>query len=119
MSNQKTLKLHQGTKQEKIIHYPRNFPKKYTIKAYSRERAKKLGVTIKVSQNPKKKVDVFSEKTGDKIAEIGASGMGDYPTFRAINPDLGRWKRKHYKMRHEKDRHKVGTPGYYADQILW
>lgn len=119
MSNKKTLKLYPNTKHEKIIHYPRSFPMKYTIKAYSRQQANKLNVTIKRSRNPRKKLDVFAKSSGDKLAEIGAAGMGDYPTFRAINPELGRWKRRHYKMRHEKDRHHVGTPGYYADKILW
>jgi len=28
-------------------------------------------------------------------------------------------KRAAYKKRHEKDRHRRGTPGFYADQILW
>lgn len=116
MSNKhKTLKL----KGKAEINYPRSFPKKYTIKAYSRVRARVLGVTIKPSTNPAKKLDVFSRKTGKKLASIGAAGMGDYPTFKAINPALGEWKRKHYKMRHESDRHRLGTPGYYADKILW
>lgn len=117
-SNRKTLKLYKGTKREKIIEYPRTFPRPYTIKAYSRQRARKLGVRIQVSTNPDKKLDVFS-KNGEKLASIGAAGMGDYPTFRAENRELGEWKRKHYKIRHEKDRHVVGTPGYYADKILW
>jgi hypothetical protein len=118
-SSRKTLKLRKGTKSEKVIEYPRSFPRPYTIKAYSREQARKLGVTIKVSTNPQKKLDVFSRKTGKKVASIGAAGMGDYPTFRAVNAELGRWKRRHYKMRHEKDRHEKGTAGYYADKILW
>lgn len=118
-SSRKTLKLHKGTKKEKVIEYPRSFPRPYTIKAYSRSQANKLGVSIKVSTNPNKKLDVFSRKTGKKLASIGAAGMGDYPTFRAIHPELGKWKRQHYKMRHEKDRHEKGTAGYYADKILW
>jgi len=103
----------------KTIKAPKSFPKRYTIKAYSRERARNLGVTIRVSKNPKKKLDVYSKKTGKKVASIGAAGMGDYPTFRGVNKELGERRRKSYKMRHNKDRHKVGTPGYYADKILW
>jgi hypothetical protein len=118
-SNRKTLKLRKGTCSERVIEYPRTFPRPYTIKTYSRDQARKLGVTIKVSKNPQKKLDVFSRKTGEKLAEIGAAGMGDYPTFRAIDGELGKWKRRHYKMRHEKDRHVKGTAGYYADKILW
>jgi len=92
MSNRKTLKLYKGTKKEKIIEYPRTFPRPYTIKAYSRQRARELGVRIKVSTKPDKKLDVFSKK-GEKLASIGAAGMGDYPTFRAVNRELGEWKR--------------------------
>lgn len=103
----------------KTIKAPKSFPKKYTIKAYSRERARNLGVTIRVSKNPKKKLDVYSKKTGKKVASIGAAGMGDYPTFRGVNKELGERRRRNYKTRHNKDRHKVGTPGYYADKILW
>jgi len=28
-------------------------------------------------------------------------------------------RRRLYKMRHEKDRNKVGSPGFYADKLLW
>jgi hypothetical protein len=28
-------------------------------------------------------------------------------------------RRKLYKIRHESDRKKIGTNGYYADKILW
>ena len=37
----------------------------YTITAYTRARAKKLGVQVKLSKNKKKKLDVF--KNGKKV----------------------------------------------------
>jgi hypothetical protein len=90
----------------------------YTITKYSRTKAKKLGVTLKRSKNPAKKMDVF--KNGKKIASIGATGYGDYPTFmRKEGAKSANANRKRYKIRHEKDRHRRGTPGYYADQLLW
>jgi len=90
----------------------------YEITSYSYEQAKRLGVTIKPSTNKKKKIDVF--KDGDKIASIGALGYGDYPTFmKTKGKEFADKKRQAYKSRHEKDRHKKGTNGYYADQILW
>lgn len=91
----------------------------YIIKKYSYDKARKLNVTIRASKNPKKKLDVFSRKTGKKLASIGATGYGDYPTFKAQNAELGRMKRRSYKRRHEKDRHVRGSAGFYADQILW
>jgi len=90
----------------------------YRITEYSKGQARKLGVTIKPSKVKGKKVDVF--KNGEKIASIGALGMGDFPTFkRKYGKEYADQRRKLYKKRHEKDRHIVGSKGYYADKILW
>lgn len=90
----------------------------YEITSYSQQQAKKLGVEIKPSSNKKKKIDVY--KDGKKIASIGAIGYGDYPTFiKTEGREYADKRRQAYKKRHEKDRHKIGTPGYYADQLLW
>ncbi len=89
----------------------------YKITSYSKNKAKKLGVTIKPSSNKKKKIDVF--KGGKKIASIGAVAYKDYPNYLKEDKKLAEKRRKAYKKRHEKDRHKKGSNGYYADQILW
>jgi hypothetical protein len=95
----------------------------YKILPYSKAQADKLRVEIKPSTNPIKKIDVF--KNGKKVASIGALGMNDYPTY-LEKEKKGRFpkgyanlRRKLYKQRHEKDRHKTGTNGWYADKILW
>jgi len=96
----------------------------YKITKYSFEQAKKLGVTIKPSNNQDKKIDVFN-KQGEKIASIGALGMGDYPTYMRLEKEgkvekgTAMKRRKLYKQMHESDRHTKGTNGYYADKILW
>lgn len=90
----------------------------YQILPYSYKRAKKLGVHIRPSRNQTKKIDVFRQ--GKRVASVGAAGMNDYPTFRKTRgAAYAKLRRALYKQRHEKDRHRVGTPGYYADQILW
>lgn len=90
----------------------------YKIKSYSRTRARKLGVQIKPSKVLGKKIDVF--KGGKKVASIGALGYGDYPTFwQKFGKEYADKKREAYKKRHEKDRHRRGSAGFYADQILW
>lgn len=95
----------------------------YKILPYSFRKAKELGVVIKPSSNLLKKIDVF--KNGKKIASIGARGMNDYPTYlekekkRYFPKGYANKRRKLYKERHEKDRHIVGSNGYYADKILW
>lgn len=95
----------------------------YKILPYSFRKAKELGVVIKPSTNLLKKIDVF--KNGKKIASIGARGMNDYPTYLAkekkgyFEKGYAYKRRKLYKERHKKDRHIVGSNGYYADKILW
>jgi hypothetical protein len=89
---------------------------RYNITNYTRKKAKKLGVTIKHSTNPNKKIDVF--KKGKKICSVGGTGYQNFPTYiqkRGIS--FAKFRRKLYKNRHSKDR-KKGC-GYYADQLLW
>lgn len=91
----------------------------YTITNYTKDKAKKLGVIVKPSTVKGKKIDVFNKK-GDKLASVGALGMGDYPTFiKTKGKEYADSRRRLYKMRHEKDRHKRGSNGYYADKLLW
>jgi len=91
----------------------------YRITSYTKARAKKLGVTIKPSTVKGKKIDVFNKK-GEKLASVGALGYGDYPTFvKTKGLDYANSRRHMYKIRHEKDRHKRGSAGYFADQLLW
>ena len=43
----------------------------------------------------------------------------DYQKYLKINKTIAEQHRNSYKKRHEKDRHKINSNGYYADQILW
>ena len=90
----------------------------YTITKYSYTQAKRLNVSIKPSTNKNKKIDVF--KDGKKISSIGALGMKDYPSYIIEKGmEYANNRRRLYKIRHENTRHKIGSPSYYADQILW
>ena len=90
----------------------------YQITNYTYRKAKRLGVTVKNSTVKHKKIDVF--KKGKKIASVGALGYEDYPTFmRTHGKTYANRKRRAYKIRHQKDRTRRGTPGFYADQLLW
>jgi hypothetical protein len=90
----------------------------YSITKYTREQAEKLGVTVKHSTDPKKKLDVF--KNGVKVASCGATGYNDYPTYmKKFGKEYADERRRLYKIRHEKDRKEKGTAGYYADKLLW
>lgn len=95
----------------------------YKITKYTKLMAKELGVTVKLSKVKGKKIDVF--KDGKKIASVGAIGYNDFPTLLEkeklgkIEKGAADRRRRLYKIRHESDRHKLGTPGYYADKLLW
>ena len=90
----------------------------YEIKPLQRKNARRIGVTIKPSTRKGKKIDVF--KDGKKIASVGALGYGDYASFlKEKGREFADKRRRLYKIRHEKNRKKIGTNSYYADQILW
>ena len=78
----------------------------------ARAKAAKLGVTVEPSRLKNKKIDVFN-KAGDKVASVGDIRYSDF------NQHGDSERRRRYKARHEKHRHLVGTPSYFADRILW
>lgn len=91
---------------------------KYKITQYSYKMAKELGVTITPSLNSKKKIDVY--KDNKRIVSIGAIGMMDYPNWiHHRGKQYADERRRLYKKRHDKNRHIVGSAGWYADRILW
>lgn len=90
----------------------------YSITSYTKNQAKKLGVTVKPSKVKGKKIDVF--KNGKKVASVGAIGYNDYPTYiKKKGKEYADKRRKLYKQRHNKDRKVRGSNGYYADKLLW
>jgi hypothetical protein len=91
----------------------------YTIKDYSYKQAKKLNVQIRPSTNPKKKLDVYT-KDNNFICSIGSIDYSDYPTYlETKGKDYADNRRRLYKIRHEKNRKKEGTPSFWADNLLW
>jgi hypothetical protein len=90
----------------------------YKITARQKKNAESLGVAIKPSTNKSKKIDVF--KNGQKIASIGAMGYNDFDIYlRTKGKVYADERRRLYKIRHANDRKKIGTPGFFADRILW
>ncbi len=95
-----------------------NYTMSYTIRPYTRQRAKALGVEVRPSKKSDKKIDVL--KDGKVIASVGARGMGDYPTYLATHDkEFAEERRRLYKRRHERYRTIKDTPSYWADQLLW
>ena len=95
----------------------------YKIKTYTKNQAKKIGVTVKPSNTKGKKIDVF--KKGIKVASVGAIGYKDYPTYLELEKKdkvvkgTANERRKLYKIRHKNDRNIKNSNGYYADKLLW
>lgn len=95
----------------------------YRITDYTKSKARQLGVAVAPSKVSGKKIDVF--RGGKKVASVGALGYPDYPTYLAMERSgkvpkgYAAARRKNYKARHQATRTKVGTPSYYADQLLW
>lgn len=90
----------------------------YQITKRQRANAKKLGVTLKPSSNTSKKLDVF--KNGKKIFSIGAMGYRDFDSYlRDFPKAYANERRRLYKVRHQNNRNKKDTAGFYADRILW
>ena len=94
----------------------------YKITTYSKNKAKKLGVKIKPSKIKGKKIAVFKKIKGKikKVADVGALGYKDYPTYtKTKGKKFADKRRRLYKIRHQKTRTKKGSRSYYADKILW
>jgi hypothetical protein len=91
----------------------------YKILPYTAAQARRLNVKIRPSSRKGKKIDVF-DKEGYYITSVGARGYLDYPTYKKLfGKTVADQRRKLYKARHEKDRKVKGSPGYFADQLLW
>lgn len=91
---------------------------KYHITRYTRRQARKVGVAVRPSDDPAKKIDVFRKTR--KIASVGANGMNDFPTYiKTRGVAFAKTRRRLYKQRHEKDRHTKWTNGWLADKLLW
>ena len=90
----------------------------YKILDYSFNKAKELGVDIKPSTKKNKKIDVY--KNGKYICSIGDSRYYDYPTYMVTKGNIfANERRRLYRIRHDKEKNKIGTAGYYALNILW
>ena len=89
----------------------------YLIQPYSYQQAERLGVFIRPSENPKKKIDVFKNKK--KVASIGDPNYQDYPNYLKKDKALAEDRRRLYHIRHKGNSDKVGSPGYYSSRLLW
>ena len=86
----------------------------YQITAYTKKRAKEIGVSVKPSTRKNKKLDVF--KDGEKVASIGDTRYLDYPTYqKRFGKEVADERRRLYHARHTRK-----TKGEkLAKHLLW
>jgi len=101
----------------------------YDIKPLTYKRAKKLGVKIFPSDNPKYKIEVY-DWNGIFITYVGATSYGDYPTYLEMEKSgekpegYAEKRRALYWKRHMNEIEKLGNEwegsrSYYAFALLW
>ena len=91
---------------------------KYIIQPYTKKQALKMGLIVKPSIKPNKKIDVYKDNI--LIASIGAKGYYDYPTYiKDYGIEYAEKRRVLYKKRHNNNRHILGSNGYLSSELLW
>lgn len=91
----------------------------YQITERQEENATREGVIIFPSKRKNKKLDVYNAD-GEYLLSIGDIRYKDYCIYLAEKgKDYAENRRRLYKIRHQKTRHKKGTPSYFSDKILW
>jgi len=91
----------------------------YTITNYTKEKAKKLNVIVKLSTKNPYKIDVFDKK-GNYITSCGNVNYPDYPTYlKTHSKEYAEERRRLYHARFKKSGSIVGSRSYYSLNLLW
>ena len=90
----------------------------YVITKYTYDKAKELGLTVKVSKFPLKKLDVYKDNI--YIASIGQSLYNDYPHYIiTYNKEYADKRRNLYINRHKKNADVKYSKQWLALNLLW
>ena len=90
----------------------------YVITKYSFDKAKLFNLTIKVSKNPLKKIDVYRDNIF--LASIGDSRYNDYPHYCIIyNKEYADKRKLLYHNRHKKNADVKYSKQWLALNLLW
>ena len=90
----------------------------YVITKYSYDKAKELGLTIKLSQFTTKKLDVYKDNV--YIASIGDSRYQDYPHYIKLYGQIyADSRRKLYRNRHKLNADVRYSKQWLALNLLW
>ena len=90
----------------------------YKITKYTYEKAKELGLTVKVSKFPLKKLDVYKDNV--YLASVGDSKYMDYPNYIIVYGQIHANERKRlYVNRHKKNSDVKYSKQWLALNLLW
>ena len=90
----------------------------YKITKYTYDKSKLLNLTIKVSTNPLKKIDVYKDNIF--LNSIGDSRYNDYPTYIIIyNKEYADKRKLLYHNRHKKNADVKYSKQWLALNLLW
>ena len=90
----------------------------YVITKYTYDKAKELGLTVKVSKFPLKKLDVYKDNI--YIGSVGQSLYNDYPHYCIIyNKEYADKRRNLYINRHKKNADVKYSKQWLALNLLW
>ena len=91
---------------------------KYIITQYSYDKAKELGLTIKLSQFKMKKLDVYKDNV--YINSIGDSRYNDYGSYCILfNKEYANERKRLYHIRHKKNANIKYSKQWLALNLLW
>ena len=91
---------------------------KYIITQYSYDKAKELGLTIKLSQFTTKKLDVYKDNV--YLASIGDSRYNDYGSYCILfNKEYANERKRLYHNRHKKNSDVKYSKQWLALNLLW
>jgi hypothetical protein len=91
----------------------------YEIDPEAEKIADNLGIKIKPSKKKNKKIDIY-DYNNQFIFSIGDRRYNDYRSYIKLKgKKFADERRRLYKIRHNKNRHKLGSASYYADKLLW
>lgn len=91
----------------------------YDLTEYTINQAKKLGVLVAPSKNPKFKIDVYNLK-GEYLTSGGDPKYGDFPHYLETHGKaFADERRRLYYIRHRKEIENENSRGYLIAKLLW
>ena len=91
----------------------------YDITDYTKKQAKKLGLIIFPSDNPKYKLEIYGSN-GLFLFYGGDPDYSDYSTYiKTHGIDYANERRRLYQIRHKKEIDNIGSRGYVISKLLW